>query len=58
MFDVKYIDKDDPWSGILAAIMFGVRATYYTTLGASPMKLVFGSNVILNVKHVTNWEHI
>ncbi len=38
--------------------MFAVRATYHTTLQASPMQLVFGRDAILNVKHVTNWEHI
>ena len=35
-----------------------VRATYNTTLRSSPMQLVFGRNAILNIKHVTNWEHI
>ena len=57
-FDVQTIDDKDPWAGILAATMFAVRATYHTTLQASPMQLVFGRDAILNVKHVTNWEHI
>ena len=38
--------------------MFAVRATYHTALQASPMQLVFGHDAILNVKHVTDWEHI
>ena len=38
--------------------MFAVRATYHTTLQASPMQLVFGRDAILNVKHITDWEHI
>ena len=38
--------------------MFAVRATYHTTLQASPMQLVFGQDAILNVKHITDWEHI
>ena len=38
--------------------MFAVRATYHTTLQASPMQLVFGWDAILNVKHISNWEHI
>jgi transposase InsO family protein len=57
-FDVTTINKDDPWSGILAASMFAVRDTYHTTLRASPMQLVFGREAILNVKHVTDWDHI
>ena len=31
-FDVSEIVNNDPWSGILAATMFAVRATYQTTL--------------------------
>ncbi len=57
-FDVQTVDETDPWAGILAATMFAVRATYHTTLQASPMQLVFGRDAILNIKHVTNWEHI
>ena len=41
-FDVSNIVNIDPWSGILAATMFAVRATYHTTLQTSPMQLVFG----------------
>ena len=58
MLGVQTINKTDPWAGILAATMFAVRATYHTTLQASPMQLVFGRDAILNIKHVTNWEHI
>ena len=38
--------------------MFAVRATYHTTLQAYLMQLVFGKDAILNIKHVTDWEHI
>ena len=38
--------------------MFAVRATYHTTLQASPMQLVIGQYAILNIKHVADWEHI
>ena len=41
-FDVSNIVNNNPWSGILAATMFAVRATYHTTLQASPMQLVYG----------------
>ena len=57
-FDVQTMDTNNPWAGILAATMFSVCATYHTTLQASPMQLVFGRDAILNVKHITNWEHI
>mmetsp|Transcript_17305 Transcript_17305/g.47261 ORF Transcript_17305/g.47261 Transcript_17305/m.47261 type:complete len:109 (-) Transcript_17305:3-329(-) len=38
----NYLDEDDPWAGILAAVMFATRATYHTTLQATPSQLVFG----------------
>ena len=57
-FDVSNIVNSDPCSGILASTMFAVRATYHTTLQASPMQLVFGRDAILNIKHVADWEHI
>ena len=57
-FDMSNIVNNNPWSGILAATMFSVRATYHTTLQTSPMQLVFGRDAILNIKHVPDWEHI
>ena len=57
-FDVSNVANNDPWSVILAATMFAIRATYHTTLQASPMQLVFGQYAILNIKHVSDWEHI
>jgi hypothetical protein len=42
------IDKDNPWSGVLAAVIFAIRATYYTTTQAIPTQLVFGRDAILN----------
>ena len=45
------------WHRVFPAIST-VRATNNTTIRASPMQIVFGRNAILNIKHVTNWEHI
>jgi hypothetical protein len=57
-FNVQSMDSDDPWTGMLAAAMFAVRTMHHTTLQASPMQLAFGRDAILNIKHVSNWEHI
>ena len=57
-FDVFNIVNNDPCSGILAATMFAVRATYHTRLQVSLMQLVFVRDSILNIKHVADWEHI
>ena len=54
-FEVSNIVNNDPWSVILAATMVVVRATYYTTLQASPMQILFGRDAILNINHVSNW---
>ena len=38
--DDPYMDPADPWAGILSAAMFALRATYHTTLQATPAQLV------------------
>ena len=53
-----YLDEDDPWKGILAATAFAVRSTYHTTIQKTPGQLVFGRDMILNVRHLANWEYI
>jgi hypothetical protein len=53
-----YLDEDDPWSGILAATRFALRATYHTTLAATPMQLVCGRDAILNVQFAADWKLI
>ena len=59
-FELKtnYLDQDDPWKGILSATAFAVRSTYHTTLKKTPRQLVFGRDMILNIKHIANWEYI
>ena len=52
------MDADDPWSGILSAAAFAVRSTFHTTLQATPGQLVFGRDMIFNIKHVANWQSI
>jgi transposase InsO family protein len=54
----NYLDEDDPWKGILSATAFAVRSTYHTTLHKTPGQLVFGRDMIFNVKHTANWEYI
>lgn len=31
-FNVKNIDVEDPWVGIMVAIMFAIRATFHNTM--------------------------
>jgi len=52
------LDKENPWNGLLAATTFATRATYHTTLQATPARLVFGRDAILNTKFEANWRLI
>ncbi len=49
---------EDSWAGILSAAMFALRATYHTTLQATPAQLVFGRDAVLNVKFQANCQLI
>ena len=55
-FDLQnnYLDKDEPWSGTIAAMDFSVRITYHTTLQATPGQLVFERDMILNPPVITD----
>ena len=52
------LDEEDPWSGILGAVMFATRATIHGTSRATPAQLVFGRDAMLNVRHEANWAYI
>jgi transposase InsO family protein len=56
--ETNYLDDNDPWKGILSATAFAVRSTFHTTLRNSPGQLIFGRDMILNIKHEANWEFI
>ena len=56
--ETNFLDNNDPWAGILSATAFAIRSTYHTTLQASPGQLVFGRDMIFNIKHVANWQTI
>jgi hypothetical protein len=54
----NYLDDNDPWKGILSVTAFAVRSTFHTTLQNTPGLLLFGRDMILNVKHEANCEYI
>jgi hypothetical protein len=53
-FDLNEVDEDDPWTGMLAATSFTAQAIQATPA----QELMFGHDAILNIKHVTDWEHV
>jgi hypothetical protein len=48
------LKAQDPLSGVLAAGMWDTRPTIHSALQATPMQLVFGRDVVLNIKFQTN----
>jgi transposase InsO family protein len=44
----NYLDKEDPWKGILSATAFAVQSTFHTTVRTTTGQLVFGRDMIFN----------
>ena len=53
-----YFQEDDPQSGILAAAQFENFSTTNRLKGYSPGQLVFGYDMILQIKHTVDWALI
>ena len=58
VYDNDSLDDQDPWTGILAAVMAAVRSTYSTTTQATPSQLVFRRDAILNIPYAADWDYI
>jgi hypothetical protein len=56
--ETNNLDEEDPWKGILSATAFAVRSTFHTTLRNTPGQLVFGRDLIFNIKHEANCKFI
>ena len=53
----KYdFDEMDPWSELLGSVAWDICSTHHTTLQATPGQLVFGRDMLLNLKFVADWE--
>ena len=47
----KYdFDDMDPWSELLGSVAWAICSTHHTTLQATPGQLVFGRDMLLNLK--------
>jgi Integrase core domain. len=51
-------DYIDPWGEILSSIAWAIRASYHSMLGTTPAQLVFGRNMIFNIKTIVDWRTI
>jgi hypothetical protein len=54
----NYLGEEDPRKGILSATAFAFGSTFHSTLRNTPGHLVFGRDMILNIKHEAKWEFI
>ena len=54
----EIFDYVDPWGEILSSIAWAIRASHHSTLGATPAQLVFGRDMIFNMKALINWKAI
>ena len=54
----KSVDLKDPWSGMLSACAFAMRATVHTTSRATPSQLVFNRDAMHNVGFRADWKYI
>ena len=53
-----YIDKDDPWSGILAEAAFEIRSTTNRLKDYITGQFLSGRGIILPINLTMNWELI
>ena len=54
----NYVDKNDPWTGILAVTVFAIVSTTNRQKGYNPGQYIFGRDMILPIKHRVDWELI
>lgn len=52
----QVFDIIDPWGEILSSIAWAIRASNHSTLEATPAQLVFGRDMIFNLKSLINWK--
>eukprot|EP00957_Ditylum_brightwellii_P039912 3021769-Ditylum_brightwellii.AAC.1 len=51
------LEEEDPWSGILGALMFAMGATRHSASRATPAQLVRRCDTMLNVQHEANMAY-
>ena len=51
----NYINKNDPWTGILAVAEFTISSTNNRPKVYIPGQLLFGCDMILPIKHEVGW---
>ena len=45
-------------NAVLKNVAYGLRATYHSSIAASPGQLVFGRNMVINSIYLANWKNL
>ena len=56
--DKLIFDYINPWGKVLSSVAWAIGALYHSTLQAIPAQLVFGRDMLFNMKKVINWRLI
>jgi hypothetical protein len=56
--DGKEMDEKYPWGPLLSSAAYEIRGTFNTKLKATPGQLVFGRDMDLPIKSMTDWGAI
>ena len=51
-------DYINPWGKVLSSVAWAIQASYHSTLQATPAQIVFGRDMLFNMKKVINWRLI
>ena len=54
----QIFDYIDPFRSILSSIAWAVRASYNSATDATPAQLVFGRDMLINIKALVNWKEL
>jgi hypothetical protein len=52
------MDEKDPWGSFLSSAAYAIHSTLHTTLKATPVQLVFGRDLVLNITFMVDWGAI
>jgi hypothetical protein len=56
--DGREMDEKDPWGPFLASAAYAIHSTFHTKLKATPGQLVFGRDMVMPIKFMTDWGAI
>ena len=56
--DGQIMNKQDPWSGVLASAAWAIRSTIHSVFDATPGQIIFGRDMIYDLSFRVKWNEI